>query len=460
MTSIQNIPENEVAIMREELNVRGKTPLRATSLLSLPAAVLLSALLGACGDTAPPELNTGANGPVPVATTEAQVRAAAAASSVTDLLIESRTDGGLSVTGKINTVPFAARFPEKWNGGSVLEAHGYSQKELVPDPAKDPSFGLLSAAYAQGYAAADTAYAKTGYAVKEGVEANKALHDFLAKAGSLKQYITGISMGGNITVALAEKYPSDFIGALPYCGVVAGWSAQQRFLLDFRLVYDAFTKGTPYALPGNGDALTPNAALSTDLVTKTVVGLFTKAAQGDKPALAIVGQVAKVTGTPADPVSFITPLASAVYGLADQLQTAGGNGYSNVGKVYVGSFDDKALNAGVQRLTAADAATKFLADNYTPTGKFTLKMLSFHNTSDPLVPYGLEPEFKATVAAAGNSANLVQQIVQPKAVDQTATSGPAHCYFSPKEVIGAWNDLRAWVENGVKPTERDITNKP
>lgn len=431
--------------------VGGKQVGHGRSKVSITAAVLLSAVLAACGN-------------VPVPGSEDSVRNAASESGVTVLSITKRDDGGLNVTGKLSGNAFALRMPASWNGSSVLEAHGYQTPgtdEPTPDPAKDPSFGLLSAAYAQGYAAANTAYAKTGYAVKEGVAANKALRDFLAKVGSKKQYITGISMGGNITVALAEKYPGDFVGALPYCGVVAGWRAEQRYLLDFRVVYDFYTKGTPYVLPGNGDAATVNAALTLPVIQNAVVKLFTAAVSGDKAAQGILTQIATVAGTPGDVVSFITPLAGTVYGLADYLATAGGTGYSNVGKTYLGGFDNAALNAGVQRiaLSANDTSSAYLDANYTPTGRFTVKMLSFHNTSDPLVPYSFEPEFKGIVAAAGNSANLVQQTVQPKAVDQTATSGPAHCYFSQKEVVGAWNDLRNWVENGVKPAEKDITNK-
>ena len=424
----------------------------------ISAAVVLSAVLGACGN-------------VSTLTTEQRIRSAAIQMSVTDLSVVTRTDGGLNVTGKMSSVPFAVRVPANWNGSSVLEAHGYvtpGNPETVPDPAKDPSFGLLTTAYSQGYAAANTAYAKTGYAVKEGVAANKALHDFLARAGSKAQYITGISMGGNITVALAEKYPSDYVGAMPYCGVVSGWRSEERFLLDFRVVYDYYTKGTPYSLPGNGDALTPNAALTVPVIQGAITKLFTAAGGGDQQAQAIIGQIAAVTKTPDSPVSvvgFITPLASTVYGLADYLTTTGGVGYSNATKVYSGSGSvagDAALNASVQRivLPANDTSSAYLDANYTPTGKFTAKMLSFHNTSDPLVPYSLEPEFRAIVAAAGNSANLVQQTVQPKAIDATATTGPAHCYFSTKEVVGAWNDLRGWVENGVKPVDgKDITNK-
>ena len=363
------------------------------------------------------------------------------------------------MTGKLSGNAFALRVPANWNGDSVLNAHGYvlpSQTETIPDPAVDPSIGLLSTVYAQGFLAANTAYAKTGYAVKEGIDANKALRDFLDAAGSKREYMTGISMGGNIVVGLVEKYPNDFAGAMPYCGVVAGWRAEQRFLLDFRLVYDYFTKGTAYALPGNGDAATYRADYTYASVQASVVGLFTAAAKGSASAAAIIGQVSRVTGVPADIISFITPLASSSYGLQDYLSTTGGNGYSNAGKVYSGSADDVALNAGVQRIAATAAGSAYLDANYTPTGKFSAHMLSFHNTSDPLVPYSFEPEYAGIVAAAKNSSNLVQQTVDANPVNAADPSkgGPTHCYFTPTQVGAAWNELRNWVEKGVAPGRR------
>ncbi|GGQ95608.1 hypothetical protein [Deinococcus ruber] len=411
------------------------------------ALVTVTATLSACSTATPTP-----------PTVSQRLQTAATAKGVTDLNIVTRTDGGLNVTGKLSGNPFALRVPANWNGSSVLNAHGYvlpSQTETVPDPATDPSIGLLTTVYSQGYLAANTAYAKTGYAVKEGIAANKALRDFLEAAGSKSEYITGISMGGNIVVGLVEKYPSDFAGAMPYCGVVAGWRAEERFLLDFRVVYDYFTKGTAYALPGNGDAVTYRADYTYAAVQASVGGLFTAAAKGSTAALGIIGQVSKVTGVPADVISFITPLASSSYGLQDYLSTTGGNGYSNATKLYTGSADDVALNAGVERIAATSAGSTYLDANYTPTGKFTAKMLSFHNTSDPLVPYSFEPEFAGIVAAAGNSANLVQQTVDANPVNAANPSagGPTHCYFTPTQVSAAWNELRGWVEQGVKPLD-------
>lgn len=416
------------------------------------AALFLSALLAAC-TAAPP-------------TPQQAWERAAAESGVTGLSVTARGDGGLNVTGRLNGNAFALRVPNNWNRSSVLFAHGYvtpraGATESTPDPARDESLGLLSAAYSQGYLAANTAYAKIGYAVKEGMEANKALRDFLVKAGSTRNYVTGASMGGNITVGLIERYPADFAGALAVCGVTPGWASEMRYLIDFRVVYDALTRGTPYALPGNGDALTPSAAYTQDAVNRSVGGLFGAASQGDRTALAIIGQVARVTGAAADPISFITPLAVTVDGLTDLLNTMKGIGYSNVGKVYTGSLNDAALNAGVQRITATPESAAYLNANYTATGKFDAKLLTVHNLSDPLVPSLLVPEFAGVVKAAGNSARLVQQFVDAKPVNlaDLKNSGPAHCYFTPEQMAAAWNELRGWVEQGVRPLDGvNITN--
>ncbi|WP_291425886.1 hypothetical protein, partial [Deinococcus sp.] len=208
-------------------------------------------------------------------------------------------------------------------------------------------------------------------------------------------------------------------------------------------------------LPGAGDALTPNPAYTQDAVIASVGGLFTAAAKGDKAAQSLIGQIARVTGAAPDPISFITPLSVTVYGLTDLLNTMNGIGYSNAERTYTGSADDAALNAGVQRFKASAASSAYLDANYTATGHFTAKMLTLHNTSDPLVPSLFVPEFARIVAAAGNSGNLVQQWADAKPVNlaDLKNSGPAHCYFTPQQGVNAWNELRGWVEHGVKPEE-------
>lgn len=401
-----------------------------------------------------------------------RVTDAARASGATDLSITDRADGGLNVTGKLSGNNFALRVPPKWNGQTLLYAHGYvtpkaDAREFPALVDKDPSTangesGLLTTAYNQGYATANSEYAKIGYAVKEGIEATKALRDFLARVGSTKQYISGTSMGGNITVGLIEKYPNDFVGALSMCGVVSGWRNEMTYLMDFRVVYDYLTRGTPYALPGSGDALTLNSAYTQDAVNASVGGLFGAAGKGDEKAKAIIGQLARVTGVQPDPLSFIVPLSSTIDGLGDLLKTMNGIGYSNVGKVYAGSADDAALNAGVQRLTVSPESSAYLDANYTPTGKFNTKLLAFHNLSDPLVPYLLQQQYTKIVQDAGNSGNFVAQVVDARPVNlaDLSKSGPTHCYFTPEQMTFAWNELTAWVNKDVRPRDGLNITKP
>lgn len=398
-------------------------------------------------------------------TARQRVTDAAKASGATDVVIASRADGGLNVTGKLSGNAFALRVPPQWNGQTLLYAHGYvtpraGAKEFPALADKDPSTangdtGLLTTAYNQGFATANSEYAKVGYAVKEGIEATKALSDFMRKAGSTRQYISGTSMGGNITVGLIEKYPKDFVGALSMCGVVSGWRNEMQYLMDFRVVYDYLTKGIPYALPGSGEALTLNPAYTQDAVNASVGGLFGAAGKGDERAKAIIGQLARVTGVQPDPISFIVPLSSTIDGLNDLLSTMNGIGYSNVGKVYAGSADDAALNAGVQRLTVSPESAAYLDANYTPTGKFNTKLLAFHNLSDPLVPYLLQQQFTDIVNRAGNSGNFVAQVVDARPVNlaDLSKSGPSHCYFTPEQMTFAWNELTAWVNKGVRPKD-------
>lgn len=430
------------------------------SSLVLTAALLSSFLLAACGQGAAPSVST-----------EQAVRAALSSDGVGEWQLATASDGSVLVSGKLNANAFVARFPNNWNGQAVLFAHGYvnptqSQQDVIPaDPARqDPSGGVLSAAYAQNFAVAYSAYEKTGYAVKSGVDTTYRLKQFLDKVGAKRAYIAGASMGGNIAVALSEQYPNDFAGALPYCGVVSGWENEIRYLTDFRVVYDYFTAplGAPFVLPGAGQATKYDPAYTLTAVQNSVGALF-QGAKSNASLAGVIQQIAAVTGAAPDPVSFITALGGNVYGLQDLLVTAGGNPYGNTDRVYSGSAVDADLNAKVERITANTAALAYLKANYTPTGKFNAKVLSIHNTSDPLVPFVLETQYKAVVTAAGNADKLVQQTVQPKPVNfaDLNNSGPAHCYFSPQELATAWTELRAWVENGVKPENgKDITNKP
>ncbi len=382
-----------------------------------------------------------------------------------NLTVVREPDASTTVTGTLAGARFLLRFPAAWNHDLVLFAQGYvtpgAPGGLDPPRPDEATAAVLATAFAQRDAYGYSAYSKTGYAVHAGIDDTELLRALVGRvAGLSRTYLIGKSMGGDIALGLVERYPHAYAGALSYCGVVAGWYEEIRYLTDFRVVYDYYTKGlgAPVTLPGAGHVLAPDPALTLNAALNSVGALFARASS--RPAYArAVAAVARVSGANPDPVSYITALLGNIYGLADYLRTAGGNGYSNIGTVYTGSPDDRALNAGVERVAATPAAIAYLRANYTPTGRFSARVLAIHNTIDPLVPYRQEALFAARVAARGNGANLVRQEVDPKPVNPLL-GGPAHCYFSPAQLTYAWDELRHWTLQGIRPAGgANITRK-
>lgn len=388
--------------------------------------------------------------------------------SLSNLTVVSGTDQAVTVTGTLDGAMFYLKFPHTWNDQLVLFAHGYVDPGTPATAAAQALVSnadeMLAAPLAEGFAIGYSAFSKIGYAVRSGIDATELLRRLVALLAPISRaYVVGASMGGDVAMALVETHPGQFAGALPLCGVVGGWAEEVRYVIDFRLVYDYFTKplGAPIALPGAGHALIPNPSLTTLAVGNAVTTLFSLAAT--KPRYAsIIAQIARVTGVNPDVISFATALGAATYGLVDYLQTAGGNGYSNIGKVYLGSADDVALNEGIERIAAVPAAAAYLKRAYTTTGRFSAKVLTVHNLIDPLVPYQQEAILATRVLAQHNSANLVQQIVDsnPSNTSNPLLGGPTHCYFTAKQITFAWHELRDWVERGMRPHNgQNITKK-
>jgi hypothetical protein len=443
-----------------------RRPPRAVAGLALCVAL---SLLGAAGKPSRPAglggtgVANGTDGLTVAAFAAAARSLAPGGVRLTGLTVSRAPDGSLSATGTLDGAAFLLRFPAAWDHELVLFAQGYVTPGApggLDLPRPDEATGaVLAAAFAQRLAYGYSAYSKVGYAVRAGMEDTELLRRLVGGVARLSRtYLLGKSMGGDIAIGLVETHPRAYAGLLSYCGVVAGWYEELRYLTDFRVIYDYYTRflGAPVALPGAGHAALPDPALSANTVVGAVGALFAGAPSRPAYARAVAG-IARVSGANPDAISYITALLGDAYGLADYQKTAGGNGYGNVGKVYRGSMNDKALNAGVERIAPAPAAVAYVKANYTPTGRFGARVLSIHNTIDPLVPYGQESLFRARVAARGNEANLVQQVVAPKPAS-ALFGGPAHCYFSPAQLTHAWDELRGWTLRGARPADgADIT---
>jgi pimeloyl-ACP methyl ester carboxylesterase len=417
---------------------------------------------------------------LPVTPAQRALADQASRAGATDVDANGRRDGGMTIGGKIDGHQFAVAIPPKWNHQALLFAHGYSPPgssvAVARDPvAKDPGGSALGIAYAQGFAVGHSAYDKAGVGVESGVENTLALKHLLDRLGVTRTYIAGGSMGGTITVALIEQHPNDFAGALAACGP-ASWQSEIGALTDFRALYNYFTRGTPYALPGaqsiKVSALSSKApwplhvaqplwtAMQVKRLAKPVERLFLDARKNPKgQAAAIIRNIASASNGEFGPefASFAFPLVTIGLGQDDMVATMGGEVHDSRNEVYHSAYlsdaQNAALNRGIERVAADPKAVAYAMTWHEPSGRSPVKLVTIHNRIDSLVPYKRETELAARMAAAGNSANLLALTVPPMVIKLPGVSLPgyAHCGFTPDQTRFAWNSLRLWVETGAKP---------
>lgn len=330
--------------------------------------------------------------------------------------------------------------PPNWNGQLVMYAHGYVPEQAplalpVTELTLTDGGFLPNMVLSQGFAFATTSYHKNGYAVQQARSDLNGLLQYFKKsvpAGSLhKVYLTGASEGGEIVALMIEHYPDKYNGALAACGPIGGAAYQVRYLTDFRVVFDYYFPG----VFGFGAEPVPvTAFLNWDAYAQQV-GL----AIADNPAAA--AQLYNVTGAALDPADPSTSAVSSalailwysIWGTNDLLSTAGGMPYDNQATQYVGSLDDAALNAGVERISSDGRARAYLDRFYQTTGDLQRPLVTLHTLYDPIVPFQHEIIYQQMVAAAGRS-NLLTTIPVQRY---------GHCNFTGTEVMQALGMLIA-----------------
>jgi pimeloyl-ACP methyl ester carboxylesterase len=402
----------------------------------------------------------------------------AAQSAATDLKFKVLRDGGVLINGRLAGRQFTTRIPHSWNHQAAVFAHGYTlpgASITIPfDPLKEDSFGLLATLYAHGFAIGESAFDKSGIAVESGVYNTLRLTDFLDRLGANRVYLTGRSMGGNITMALIEQHPHTFAGALSACGEVDGWPSEIGHFIDLRATYNYFTEGTKYALPGDHDlvrsalssepppylrALTPIYQLvQIKRLSAPILALFA-AAQAHPEGLEshLIDNISSASGTPAEVASFLYPLVTIGLGMDDLNQTFAGIIYGNDMRVYhansLSDDENASFNQTIQRIQANPYAVGRAALWHQSTGAFDIPLVTLHNQVDSVVPYSQEESLRASVERSANQANLLQRTVPPLSlkIPSTDVMGIAHCGFTTPQVASAWQDLQTWVETGQKP---------
>jgi pimeloyl-ACP methyl ester carboxylesterase len=383
------------------------------SLLSLAGCTLLT--LG-CADGAP------------VATDLAE--AVAAAKPVSGpAVVEGTTGPGAD---------YALFLPAPWNGDLVIYSHGYvGPNEPIALPQVDPLPEILNGL---GFGVAFSSFSENGYAIKDAVQRTRQLRGIFASHFGMpeKTYLAGHSEGALITLMLAEKNANLFDGALPMCGLVGGGPMQVEYILNVRVLFDAFFPGV---IPGTPFAIPPGLDFETQVVPAVTF------AMASDPLRAIdmagVDQIEiQWTSLPELVESVLNALFYNIVGIEDLLgRTHGRIMVGNEDTFYSGSSNDALLNASVRRFEATPDAANYLEQWYQPTGKLTIPVVTLHTTRDGAVPFSHEPAYAELAATAGGSDMLVQR----------AVNGFGHCNFTIPEQINAFLDLVTWVETGLKP---------
>jgi pimeloyl-ACP methyl ester carboxylesterase len=362
--------------------------------------------------------------------------------------------------------------PANWNHKLLLYSHGYIAPGSA-NPAYDyPELYAGYFVYTAGYALAGSSYATTGWAVHEALPDQIATLDtFQSLFGTPTQTIAwGGSMGGLITAALVQQYPTRFSGAMPMCGVDAGSVGIWNELLDEGFAFNTLlADGTLQVVNLNNPWQDYVNAIS-----------FLNAAQATPQGQARIALVAALADVPGwyDPSS---PEPSPTDYTAQQLNQyewlgnvdipfgfyyrseletrSGGNPSFNTGVNYTTQLKHSINYTEVQALYAAaglnlsadlaqlnnaariaadPAALTYLADNIIFDGQITVPVLSMHTVGDGLVPVQDEKAYSTVVHEAGDSA-------LSKA---TFINRAGHCEFTSAEIITVFQNLQQRIDSG------------
>ncbi|HUR93950.1 MAG TPA: hypothetical protein VMY76_05175 [Gemmatimonadales bacterium] len=335
-------------------------------------------------------------------------------------------DATLGATGAL----YRVCFPQTWNGDLVIYAHGYvagTEPLAIPDDGVGGR-SVSEIVNALGYAYATTSYRANGLVADLGAEDIVQLSEEVRRRfrpDPTRTYVVGVSEGGLAAALAAERHADAIDGAVAACGPVGDFAAQIDYFGDFRVVFDYYFPGV---IPG-GPVDVPDSVRAK--WTSTYVPAIAAALQADIPATL---QLLSVTGAPIDPQDLLSAGATVigalrydVFALQDARARLGGQPYDNIGRVYGGSLNDEALNAGIARV-AADAEARAALGQFETTGVLSIPVVTLHTTGDPIVPAAQSELYAAKVAAAGSASNLESRTV----------TRYGHCTFEQTELLDAF----------------------
>ena len=371
--------------------------------------------------------------------------------------------------------------PPDWNGTLVMFAHGFrgtGNTVWVDDPQLRQYF------VDHGFAWAASSYALNGYDPGDGVvDTHDLLQAFPAVTGGMhaKQVImSGLSMGGEITVAEIEAYKGQFAGAMPYCGVLAG-----NDLFDYYLganVTAAALTGTTISYPTTlaaGQAyapayqaavqselpalgITPNPAtggqtFTTDLTSTGSLWADTveQLSGGTRPGFQ--SALDYWDGFGFAPLTHIPFLFGLYPGLSGgTLGFANGSVAGNEHTFY--TFSDNPFSMLLQELTlnsevlrtpvTATSSADPLSSAELPIiqGDPGIPVLSIHGIGDLFVPLSMDQRYDELMVAHGQGDLFVDRAIREV----------THCGYTTNELAAGFSALVSWINTGAHPAGDNI----
>jgi len=381
------------------------------------------------------------------------------------LAVEAQAQQVVTVTGTTGEgAQYEFTVPDNWNKDLVVWVHGILDPALPVDLITDDSqgmIGLRNGLLARGYAFAYSTFSENGYAVKDGVQRTHQLRGlFISEFGKPNHtFLYGISMGGGITIALLEKFPGQYDGALCESGIVGGGLPEFEYLTNGRVLYDVFYSSgafpyqspsfIPYPLPGDaGHPVTlPFSSNPASPGFPAFYGVAGNLIAGGVPRLFDYLQTAQIPANPAEAFSSaIFVIGFNLIYMEDALlaRTHHRLAIDNTQTVYHDPLNpsyDPLINLVADRFSSSPDAVNYLDNYFSPTGMIHAPVYTIHATRDPIVPGWHESLFAEKVAAAGRSEFLAQK----------SYNRWGHLSFTEQERLEAFDALISWIVTGVKP---------
>ncbi len=353
--------------------------------------------------------------------------------------------------------------PQAWNHVLVMHAHGGPEIGPPKLERSEKDLQRWAVTVKAGYAWAGSTYRRGGYGVTMAAEDTERLRRiFVRSFGQPRRTLLhGQSYGAGVAAKAAELYAPPGLAHSPYdglvltSGVLGGGNTAYDFRLDLRVVYQYVCHNHPrpdepqyplwMGLPM--DSTHTRAELAARVRDCTGVGLPAARRTPLQAAhLQTLLSVIKIRER-----SLVGHLSWATWMFQDLVQKrlGGRNPFGNIGVVYRGSGDDKALNAGVLRYAADPQAIGALAADSQPTGRTSLPTVELHAIDDPTAFVELDSEYRRIRDAAGTGGNLVQSF----------SDEHEHSYLSDSEYPALFAAMLDWIDQGEKPSPESLAQR-